>query len=161
MEITSIKPDIIYSSLTAFGDKGPYKNRPGFELIIQALTGLIDITSPLEGPPAKIQIQIVDLCGGIFQAFATLQVAAEKINSVEEAFEDPGVVATEMVKTMQHATAGEVKVLDKPWHLSLTPGGLRMPPPGFGQHSSEILLESGFSLSEVEALKDKKVVAGT
>jgi len=284
-DIVKIKPDIIYSSLTAFGDKGPYRNRPGFELIIQALTGLIDITSPLEGPPAKIQIQIVDLCGGIFQAFATLsalyhklstgkgqrvktsllestlamlanlagiyfmtgkvptgmgsrnpqafpsqvfkskdgkfamvghwdrfckalgkpewiddpnygeiayrvshydemvtmvedittqkttaewleifiahQVAAEKINSVEEAFEDPGVVATEMVKTMQHATAGEIKVLDKPWHLSLTPGGLRMPPPGFGQHSSEILMEYGFSLSEVETLKDNNVVSGS
>jgi len=43
-----------------------------FELIIQAMTGLIDITIAKGGTPAKIQVQIVDLCTGMFMALATL-----------------------------------------------------------------------------------------
>ena len=56
-------------------------------------------------------------------------MAAGPINTVEEAFEDPGVQATGIVKTMEHPQAGEIKLLDKPWHLSASAGGLRMPPP--------------------------------
>ncbi len=58
--------------MSAFGKTGPYKDRPGYELIIQALTGLIDITTAKGGTPAKIQVQIVDLCTGMFMALATL-----------------------------------------------------------------------------------------
>ena len=67
-----IKPDLIYASLSAFGNEGPYKNRPGFELINQGLTGLVDITTEPGRRPTKIQIQMVDLCAGMFLATAIL-----------------------------------------------------------------------------------------
>lgn len=68
----AIRPDIIYASLNAFGERGPYCNKPGFELIVQALTGVVSVTSPESGPPAKVQIQMVDLCGGMFLCIAIL-----------------------------------------------------------------------------------------
>lgn len=68
----SIRPDIIYASLNAFGDHGPYRDKPGFELIVQSLTGVVGVTSPEGGPPAKVQIQMVDLCGGMFLCIAIL-----------------------------------------------------------------------------------------
>jgi crotonobetainyl-CoA:carnitine CoA-transferase CaiB-like acyl-CoA transferase len=71
-DISKLKPDIIYASLNAFGSTGPYRNRPGFELIIQGLTGLVDITSQPGQEPAKIQIQIVDLCGGMVLALSIM-----------------------------------------------------------------------------------------
>lgn len=67
-----LKPDVIYAALSAYGSTGPYKDRPGFELIIQSLTGLVAVTTPPGGPPAKIQIQVVDLCSGMFLAIAIL-----------------------------------------------------------------------------------------
>lgn len=70
-DIKKLKPDIIYSSMSAFGRDGPYRDRPGFELIIQALTGLVDVTTPPNDEPAKVQIQGVDLCTGMFLAYAT------------------------------------------------------------------------------------------
>ncbi len=79
--LREIKPDLIYASLTAFGEKGPYKDKPGFELIIQALTGLVDVTTPKGGEHAKIQIQIVDLCTGMFLAYATLAALYEKLDN--------------------------------------------------------------------------------
>jgi CoA:oxalate CoA-transferase len=67
-----IKPNLIYASLSAFGNRGPYKNKPGFELINQGLTGLVDITTEPGRRPTKIQIQMVDLCAGMFLATAIL-----------------------------------------------------------------------------------------
>ncbi|BEQ16018.1 CaiB/BaiF CoA transferase family protein [Desulfoferula mesophila] len=68
----AIRPDVIYASLNAFGEHGPYRDKPGFELIVQALTGVVSVTSPEGGPPAKVQIQMVDLCGGMFLCIAIL-----------------------------------------------------------------------------------------
>jgi len=285
--LLEIKPDLIYSSLTAFGAKGPYRDKAGFELIIQSLTGLVDVTTPPGGEPAKIQVQMVDLCGGMILAYSTLaalyhkqatgqgqrvetsllestimmlanlagiyfmtgrvptglgtrnpqampsqafktkdsyvsvvtasnhwdrfakamghpewaedlklsnasyrvehyaeleamitaltttkttaewlvifdehSVAASPVNTVEQAFEDLGVQATGMVKKMAHPIAGEITVLDKPWHLSASPGGLKLPPPPLGGHTTEVLLEAGFDRAEIDQLKKSGAVSG-
>ncbi|UCH22801.1 MAG: CoA transferase [Deltaproteobacteria bacterium] len=71
-DIKKVKPDIIYASLTAFGEKGHYRDKPGFELIIQSLVGLVSVTSEPDGRPAKVQPQVVDICGGMFIAIAIL-----------------------------------------------------------------------------------------
>ncbi len=70
--INSENGKIIYGSLSAFGDIGPYRDKPGFELIIQSLTGMVDLASEPNGKPSKIQIQIVDLCAGLFLSIAIL-----------------------------------------------------------------------------------------
>ena len=70
--IKEIKPDIIYASLSAFGDTGPYRDKPGFELIVQSLVGLVSVTSDPQGRPAKVQPQLVDICGGMFLAIGIL-----------------------------------------------------------------------------------------
>jgi crotonobetainyl-CoA:carnitine CoA-transferase CaiB-like acyl-CoA transferase len=71
-DIKTVKPDIIYASLSAFGETGPYRDKPGFELIIQSLVGLVGITSEPDGRPAKVQPQLVDICGGMYMAVAIL-----------------------------------------------------------------------------------------
>lgn len=71
-EMKKIKPDLIYGSLSAFGDKGPYRDKPGFELIVQGISGLVSVTTEPGCKPAKIQPQIVDLSSGLFLAFAIL-----------------------------------------------------------------------------------------
>jgi crotonobetainyl-CoA:carnitine CoA-transferase CaiB-like acyl-CoA transferase len=71
-DLKKIKPDIIYGSLSAFGDIGPYRDKPGFELIIQSLVGLVSVTTGRDGRPAKVQPQVVDISGGMFLALAIL-----------------------------------------------------------------------------------------
>jgi crotonobetainyl-CoA:carnitine CoA-transferase CaiB-like acyl-CoA transferase len=71
-ELKKIRPDVIYGALSAFGREGPLKDKPGFELIIQGLTGLVSVTSEPGRRPGKIQIQVVDLCSGMFLALAIL-----------------------------------------------------------------------------------------
>lgn len=71
-DILKVRPDIIYGSLSAFGETGPYRDKPGFELIIQSLVGLVDVTPDPEGRPAKVQPQVADICGGLYMAVAIL-----------------------------------------------------------------------------------------
>jgi len=85
---------------------------------------------------------------------------AAPINTVEQAFEDPGVLATGMVKTMDHPIAGKIRILDKPWHMSETPGGLKLPPPPLGWHTSEVLKAAGFEAQEIDDLKKAGVIGG-
>lgn len=94
------------------------------------------------------------------ERFGSHHVAAGRINTVEAAFQDPGVQATGMVKTMNHPKAGRIKVLDKPWRLSAAPDGLRLPPPPLGYHTSEVLLEAGYASGEIEALKQTGAISG-
>ncbi|MBU2643881.1 CoA transferase, partial [bacterium] len=81
--LTEINPDLVYASLTAFGRNGPFKDKPGFELIIQSLTGLVDVTTPPGGEPAKIQVQLVDLCAGMILAYSTLAALYHKLGTGE------------------------------------------------------------------------------
>jgi crotonobetainyl-CoA:carnitine CoA-transferase CaiB-like acyl-CoA transferase len=70
--IKKVRPDVIYGSLSAFGDIGPYKDKPGFELIIQSIGGLVSVTTGRDGRPSKVQPQVVDISGGMFLAIAIL-----------------------------------------------------------------------------------------
>lgn len=81
--IKAIRPDIVYASLSAFGDVGPYRNKPGFELIIQSLAGVVDVTSEPDRPPAKVQLQIVDLGGGVFLSLSILGALYHRLKTGE------------------------------------------------------------------------------
>ncbi len=58
-------PHLIYASLTGFGQTGPDAKRPGYDYIIQGLSGLMSITGPSDGEPYKIGVAVVDLFAGL------------------------------------------------------------------------------------------------
>lgn len=58
-------PHLIYASLTGFGQTGPDAKRPGYDYIIQGLSGLMSITGPTDGEPHKVGVAVVDLFAGL------------------------------------------------------------------------------------------------
>ncbi len=80
-----------------------------------------------------------------------------RINSVAQALNDPHTVAREMVRTVQHPTAGEVKMLGIPFRFSDTPASVRRAPPTLGQHTEQVLRDvlklSDTVISELRAAK--------
>lgn len=58
-------PRLIYASLTGFGQTGPDANLPGYDYIIQGLSGLMSITGPSDGEPHKVGVAVVDLFAGL------------------------------------------------------------------------------------------------
>ncbi|NOJ50088.1 CaiB/BaiF CoA transferase family protein [Bradyrhizobium archetypum] len=74
----SIKPDIIYAAASGYGADGPYVNRPGQDLLIQALAGLATITGSREHGPRAVGVSAVDHHGAVLFAAGILAALVRK-----------------------------------------------------------------------------------
>jgi crotonobetainyl-CoA:carnitine CoA-transferase CaiB-like acyl-CoA transferase len=63
---------LILASISGFGQTGPYRSRGGFDLITQAMSGLMSTNGPEDGPPFRLPIAISDVTAGMFLAFGVL-----------------------------------------------------------------------------------------
>lgn len=70
--ISRINPGIIYASISGFGQTGPWADRPGFDLIAQAATGVMSITGDPAGAPAKSGVPVADIGCSLFTIYAIL-----------------------------------------------------------------------------------------
>ncbi|UTR12916.1 CoA transferase [Evansella sp. LMS18] len=285
-ELKKINPQIVHCSITGFGRNGPYNGFPGYDFIIQAMSGLMSITGSEESGPTKVGVAISDIFTGLYSAigiqaallernrsglgqsidislldsqisalanvasnylvsgnvperlgnehpnivpyqpfptedgqmavavgndrqfgkfmevlglqeyaqeerFATnpqrlknreelIQLITEQmktktsrewleslqkqgipagpINTVKEMFEDPQVIARELVKEVAHPTAGKVKLVGSPLNLSRTPTEVTRHPPLAGEHTNEVLAEIGYTESQIEEMKIQRVI---
>jgi crotonobetainyl-CoA:carnitine CoA-transferase CaiB-like acyl-CoA transferase len=71
-DIRKIKPDIVYTSITGYGQFGPYHTKPGYDPIAQAMSGLMHITGQPDGPPTTTGNFMADNMTGWQGAFATV-----------------------------------------------------------------------------------------
>ncbi|HDZ18808.1 hypothetical protein LCGC14_1041450 [marine sediment metagenome] len=71
-EVKEINPEIIYSSISGFGQDGPYRVLPGMDQILQGMGGLMSITGEPEGAPIKVGVAVADIAGGMFAAYAIM-----------------------------------------------------------------------------------------
>ena len=63
---------LILASISGFGQTGPYSSRGGFDLITQAMSGLMSTNGPADGPPFRLPIAVSDVTAGMFLAFGVL-----------------------------------------------------------------------------------------
>ena len=75
------KPDIIYSSLTAYGRSGPDALRPGYDGVLQARTGIMSITGNADGLPVRSGVSILDLGTGVWAALGVLAALLQRQRS--------------------------------------------------------------------------------
>jgi succinate--hydroxymethylglutarate CoA-transferase len=81
------------------------------------------------------------------------------INTVAEALTDPHTLARELVRTVQHPTAGEIKMVGIPFRMNGTPASIRRAPPLLGQHTEEVLGgELGIPALRIAELRSEKVI---
>ena len=71
-DLAAINPRLVYASISGFGGSGPYRNRGGFDLVAQGMSGLMSVTGFPGGPPAKVGVPITDIGAGSFTAFGIL-----------------------------------------------------------------------------------------
>ncbi len=65
-------PRLILGSISGFGQTGPYAKRGGFDLVIQAMSGLMSVTGPKDGPPYRIPLAISDVGAGLYLTIGVL-----------------------------------------------------------------------------------------
>jgi formyl-CoA transferase len=66
------KPDLIFCSISGFGQTGPYRERGGFDLVAQGMSGLMSMTGIKGAPPVKVGVPMCDLSAGMFGAIGIL-----------------------------------------------------------------------------------------
>jgi len=282
----ALKPNLIYCSISGFGQIGPDRERAAYDQVMQGLGGIMSITGEVGGPPMRVGIAIADITAGMFAAYAvqvalyhrertgvgqmidtslldgqlammTYQAgryfatgeapassgsqhptivpygvyrasdayfnlavgtedlwrrfcaaleleplradprfatnrdrlahrdqlnalleplfAGHTINQIQElmdqasvpcgavrdlhsVFTDPQVAALGLIESLDHPTAGAIKLVGPPYRLSETPPSVRLPPPLLGQHTDEVLRELAYDDAAIGALREAHVV---
>src|SRR6267142_2699498 len=71
-DVKAVNPKIVYTSVSGFGQTGPYRRRAGVNLIIEAFSGALSVTGEPDKMPTRPGIQTADVFGALFAAYATL-----------------------------------------------------------------------------------------
>lgn len=86
--LKAINPRLVYASISGFGQTGPWASRPGFDLIAQAMTGIMSVTGYPGMPPAKSSVPVGDLGAGLFAAYAVLSAVQGRDRSGQGQYVD-------------------------------------------------------------------------
>ena len=79
--LRDLNPRLVYCSITGYGEGSPYQDRPGYDFVIQAQSGIMSITGEPEGEPQKVGVAIVDVTTGLFASSAILAALHERESS--------------------------------------------------------------------------------
>lgn len=90
--LQQIKPDLVYCSITGFGQDGPYAERPGYDFIVQGIGGFMSVTGERDdlpgGGPQKAGVAICDLMTGMYASIAVLAALTHRDRSGEGQYID-------------------------------------------------------------------------
>ncbi|KVW41029.1 CaiB/BaiF CoA transferase family protein [Burkholderia ubonensis] len=90
--LRAVKPDLVYCSVTGFGQTGPYAHRAGYDFIIQGIGGFMSITGERDGEPGggpqKAGVAISDLATGLYSTIAVLAALAHRDRTREGQYID-------------------------------------------------------------------------
>lgn len=80
-ELRKDHPELIYVSISGFGQTGPYASRPGYDLVAQGMSGVMSVTGYPDSPPVKVSIPLADLNAGMFAANGVLSAYIHRLKT--------------------------------------------------------------------------------
>jgi crotonobetainyl-CoA:carnitine CoA-transferase CaiB-like acyl-CoA transferase len=92
--LAKINPRLIYCSVTGFGQDGPYAARAGYDLLVQGMGGVMDLTGEAEREPSRVGIPVVDLSTGVYSTVGILAALAEREKTGRGAHVDMALLDT-------------------------------------------------------------------
>jgi len=70
--ISAMRPEIVWCSISGFGQDGPYRDRPAYDMIVQALSGGMRLTGERDGKPVRAGVPLGDLAAGMYGVIGIL-----------------------------------------------------------------------------------------
>jgi crotonobetainyl-CoA:carnitine CoA-transferase CaiB-like acyl-CoA transferase len=99
-ELTAKHPELIYCSISGFGQTGPYRERGGFDLVAQGMSGLMSITGHPDQPPVKVGVPIADLNAGMYAAYGVLTAYVYRLRTGKGQLIDTSLLEGGLAYTM-------------------------------------------------------------
>jgi glutaryl-CoA transferase len=128
-DLKAVNPEIIYCSVTGFGQSGPRRDQAAYDFMIQAMGGLMSITGERDGKPGggpqKVGLPIVDLMSGMYAAVSVLAALAGRATTGQGAHIDVAMldvlVATLSNQAMNYLVSGVVPQRSGNAHPNIQP----------------------------------------
>ncbi|XVH31608.1 CaiB/BaiF CoA transferase family protein [Haloferacaceae archaeon DSL9] len=84
--------DIVYLAISAFGQTGPWRKRPGYDLLIQGMSGIMSVTGEADGRPVKVGLPMTDLITAMWGAFGVTNALFKRERTGEGEYIDLGML---------------------------------------------------------------------
>lgn len=92
------------------------------------------------------------------EALLAQDVWCAKVQDFEDLVNDPQVAHNQLIQSVYHPRAGELRVVGMPVRFSRTPGTIRLAPPLVGEHTEALLADLGYGAADITALREAKVI---
>jgi crotonobetainyl-CoA:carnitine CoA-transferase CaiB-like acyl-CoA transferase len=124
-KLLAVNPRLVICSISGFGRTGPMRDLPGYDFAIQALSGLMSITGPAEGPPCKVGVAVTNVLTGLYAAVAVLACLRAREQSGHGYAIDLGLLdcalAAQVNVAQAYLTSGIVPPRQGNAHLQIVP----------------------------------------
>ena len=115
-DLKAVNPGLVYCSVTGFGQTGPYRERPGYDFMIQGMGGLMSITGERDdlpgGGPQRVGVPIVDIMTGMYASIAVCAALAHRERTGAGQHLDLALLDTQVAflanQAMNYLASGEV-----------------------------------------------------
>lgn len=123
--LKEINPKIIYAACSGFGHSGPYMDKPAYDIVVQAMGGIMSITGPEGGEPCRVGASVGDIIAGMFTAYGIMTALYHRVLTGVGQKVDVGMLDCQ-VAVLENAMARYLSsgIVPKPLgirHPSITP----------------------------------------
>ncbi len=136
-----INSKIVYLNISAYGRTGPLSQNPGYDPLIQAFSGLIDITGPADGPPARVGAPIIDMGTGLWSVIGVLAALRERDRTGHGCVVDAAMLDTALA--WQSLSAATIEAGGRPPKRSGLKGPLLVPNAAFQTADGLLIITVG------------------
>jgi len=111
-DLKAVNPQLVYCSISGYGQTGPYAKRGAFDVTVQGMSGLMSVTGEEGGAPVKAGVPFGDFCAGLYAAYAIAAALLEARRSGEGAFIDcsmlGSLIGVAALQTSEYFGTGKV-----------------------------------------------------
>lgn len=97
-------PGLVYCSISGYGQTGPNRDKPGYDLMAQGYGGIMSLTGPVEGPPTKVGVGIADVMCGMYATIGILAALRHRDQTGEGQHIDLALVDSQMAWLINEGT---------------------------------------------------------